>query len=120
MGLDGGGKHDLAANATVLDPWSGGLQRRHDEPPLRPPPIDQLLGRETRSGSQVRQVPFRRARPHADERRCFGNGPAGGNEGSEDAVDWQTPCLASSGVWAIRESEMAIGARSDGVGELSA
>jgi len=39
----------------------------HDEPPLGPPGVDQLLGRQTRSGPQVGQVPLRGARPDAHE-----------------------------------------------------
>ena len=61
-----------------------GLQTRHDQPALRPPPVDQLLGREARPRTQVREVPLRRARPDADELRCIRHRPASGNERGQD------------------------------------
>jgi segregation and condensation protein B len=60
-----------------------GLEARHDEPPLRPPTVDKLLGRKARAGPQVRQVALGRARSNADASRRTGNGPARRNEGGE-------------------------------------
>jgi hypothetical protein len=43
------------------------LQARDVEPSSSPPGVDELLGRETRPRTQVREVTFHRARPDTDE-----------------------------------------------------
>jgi len=63
---------------------SAGLQTRHEEPPLGPPPVDQLLGREAGSGAQVGQVALRSARPDAHELGGVLDGSTSGDERRED------------------------------------
>jgi hypothetical protein len=62
------------------------LKARNDEPALRPPAVDQLLGRKTRTGAEVRQMSFRGARPDADTRRRIGHRSASGDKAARTST----------------------------------
>ena len=68
-----------------------------NQPPASPPGVDQLLGRQPRPRTQVRQVTFDGARPDAHDFGRVWDGSASGNEGCEDV---QLP----SGGWPPRPS----------------
>ena len=56
----------------------------HDQPPLGPSSIDQLLGGKTRPRTEVGEVALHRARPDAHELGGGLDGPAGFDVGGED------------------------------------
>jgi hypothetical protein len=61
-----------------------GFESRDDQPPFGPAAVDQLLSSEARAGPQVGEVALRGTRPDAHELGRGPDGPAGGDEGSED------------------------------------
>ena len=63
---------------------SARLQTRDDEPSSSSSGVDELLGGETRSRTQVREVTFRSARPNAHQRGRVGDRSASRDVGGKD------------------------------------
>jgi hypothetical protein len=79
------------------------LKARHLEPSFSPTAVDQLLGREAGSSTQICEVAFGRAWPDTDACHGSGHGTTGGHKGNERSPD---PAAAGRKVVAGRGSDV--------------